>query len=138
RWCGGRLGAVLAWTAAGFFAFVVASGAGAGVAEPLEAPGAVVAVFPVDFEARTFGFVDANFGRVFSVAGKLALGVLFLFCFFRAYESDSFVAHGCFYCYADADEMRVAEVLRFLGCSGADILEDALHDEIRRDLFAGE
>ena len=87
------LGLWLAGSAAGFLALVMARGAGAGMAQPREAPRAFVAVFPVDFEAGAFGLVNAHFDRLFGVAGKLSVLVFFAPRLLGADQADAFVTH---------------------------------------------
>ena len=86
-------GAGFAGLAACCVALFVAGGAGAGVAEPGEGPGAAVPVFPFDFHACAFGFVDADFGGLDGFGGELGVLLLGAAGLLFGNEADSFVAH---------------------------------------------
>jgi hypothetical protein len=74
------------------FAHVIAGGAGAGVAEPLESPRAFVSVGPVDLKAFALGEEDADFEGSDGFAREL-VGLFTAGFFFFADDADAFVTH---------------------------------------------
>jgi hypothetical protein len=70
-----------------------AGGAGAGVAQPGETPGALVAVFPIDFEAFAFAEEHADLFRRDDGAGKRAVLLVVPGFLLLGGEADAFVAH---------------------------------------------
>ncbi len=73
------------------FPLLVAGGAGAGIAQPGEAPVAPVPVFPDDLEALAGGLLHADLRRRHRLARQLRLrGALRLF---RADQANPFVTH---------------------------------------------
>ena len=78
--------------AAALIALLFADGAGTGIAQPGKAPGAVMAVFPVDLQTFAFGDQNPNFGRGQGFTGVFE-GSGFLCPLFIADESNAFVAH---------------------------------------------
>src|ERR1700677_3920528 len=92
----GRLGLRLAWLAAGGSAFLMAGGAGAGIAQPGKVPAALVPVLPVDLHARAGRLLHPDTGRLGRLAGQIAMRGLLrppLRRLFLADKSDAFVAH---------------------------------------------
>ena len=86
----------LADGAAGLLALGVAGGAGAGVAQPGEAPCAAMAVFPIDFEAGAFTLMHAHLDGLALFGGQLAFLARFALKLFFGDESNAFVAHAGF------------------------------------------
>jgi hypothetical protein len=82
---------------AGFAAFgptqINAGCAGAGFAQPWEAPSAFVAIGPINFEALAFGEQNTHFVRSDGDSGKRAFNFVLAALLFLAEEAYAFVAH---------------------------------------------
>ena len=78
--------------AATLLAFTVATGAGAGVAQPGKTPDALVAVLPVNLQPFAFRDENPHFSRSHGVAGEFLVRGFVCPVFF-AEKSNAFVAH---------------------------------------------